>query len=140
LEAQATTDALTGLPNRRAFDQLLARRPGRLPFCILAIDLDDLKQVNDTLGHTAGDNMLVHVSRVLAAELAATPFGGSPAGVSIGIASGGPEDKGQFTHAAADAAMYRAKRNGGSRSVVASQVDEVDETEVDVGPAAAAVT
>jgi diguanylate cyclase (GGDEF)-like protein len=160
LEAQATTNELTGLPNRRAFDQLLARRPGRFHFCILAIDLDGLKQVNDTFGHTAGDNMLVHVSGVLAATLrhgdmfariggdefvgllfnanenegaeaarrmlaalAATQFGGSPAGVSIGIASGGPEDQGQVTYAAADAAMYRAKRNGGSRYVVASLVD-----------------
>ncbi len=55
LEAQATTDELTGLANRRAFDDLLARRPGRLPFCILAIDLDGLKRVNDTFGHAAGD-------------------------------------------------------------------------------------
>jgi diguanylate cyclase (GGDEF)-like protein len=167
LEAQATTDELTGLPNRRAFDQLLVRRPGRLPFCILAIDLDGLKHVNDTLGHGAGDNMLVHVSGILSATLrhgdmfariggdefagllfnasegdgaeaagrmlsalAASPLRGSPAGVSIGIASGGPDDKGQGTYAAADAAMYRAKRSGGSRYVVASEVDDFD-TDVD---------
>jgi diguanylate cyclase (GGDEF)-like protein len=185
LEAQATTDELTGLPNRRAFDQLLARRPGRLPFCILAIDLDGLKHVNDTLGHTAGDEMLVHVSGILAATfrqgdmfariggdefigllfdatesdgaevanrmlaaLAAAPSGASPsgvnpAGVSIGIASGGPEDKGQITYAAADAAMYRAKRTGGGRYVVASQsaVTAMTEIAADPGPQeAAAVT
>jgi diguanylate cyclase (GGDEF)-like protein len=56
-------DALTGLPNRRAFDERLAteiarvnRHGGLLTLCLL--DLDRFKQVNDTRGHAAGDDVL----------------------------------------------------------------------------------
>jgi diguanylate cyclase (GGDEF)-like protein len=65
LEKQATRDELTGLPNRRAFEQFVAHRPGRLSFCVLSLDLDGLKEVNDTHGHGAGDELLVHLSNVL---------------------------------------------------------------------------
>ena len=65
-EEQALTDTLTGLQNRRAMDGML----GRLiaaddPFGLMHIDLDLFKQVNDTLGHAAGDHVLVQVARVL---------------------------------------------------------------------------
>jgi diguanylate cyclase (GGDEF)-like protein len=62
----ATHDELTGLPNRRLYEdrfaQVLARAlraNGR--FAILVIDLNRFKQVNDTLGHHAGDELLKHV-------------------------------------------------------------------------------
>lgn len=63
LETSALTDSLTTLGNRRAFDaalDVLERREQRSgePFGILVIDLDGLKQVNDALGHAAGDVML----------------------------------------------------------------------------------
>jgi diguanylate cyclase (GGDEF)-like protein len=64
-EAQATTDELTGLQNRRGFDRLLVDRPGRSGFAILCIDVDDLKSVNDALGHRAGDELLVMVASTL---------------------------------------------------------------------------
>ena len=64
-EAQAATDELTGLQNRRGFDRLLVDRPGRSGFAILSIDVDDLKSVNDTLGHGAGDELLVTVASTL---------------------------------------------------------------------------
>lgn len=65
-EDEAQTDPLTGLRNRRACDSLLARlcREGR-PFAVLHIDLDRFKQVNDTRGHAAGDEVLVEVARRL---------------------------------------------------------------------------
>jgi diguanylate cyclase (GGDEF)-like protein len=69
LEQQATCDKLTGLPNRRAFDRLMANRPGRTGFSIVAIDLDGLKRVNDTLGHRAGDQMLVQAADVMRGAL-----------------------------------------------------------------------
>jgi diguanylate cyclase (GGDEF)-like protein len=65
-EALARSDSLTGLANRRAFDEalvsLLYRRES---FSVLHIDLDYFKAVNDTHGHAAGDAVLVEVGRIL---------------------------------------------------------------------------
>lgn len=63
LEALSNTNELTGLPNRRAFDQRLrtalglAKRSGR-PLALLMLDLDRFKQYNDLLGHVEGDRAL----------------------------------------------------------------------------------
>jgi len=56
----ASDDPLTGLPNRRSFTTALMRavRKGGSPFCCLLVDLDNFKQVNDWLGHVAGDEVL----------------------------------------------------------------------------------
>jgi diguanylate cyclase (GGDEF)-like protein len=69
LEDLASTDELTGLPNRREFNRITQHRPGRFSFVILAMDLDGLKQVNDTMGHAAGDLLLRHVAAVLQSSL-----------------------------------------------------------------------
>jgi diguanylate cyclase (GGDEF)-like protein len=69
----ATHDALTGLGNRRALEEygaLLAGRSGL--HAVALIDLNHFKQVNDTLGHTAGDLLLVGVARRLAAAVEPT--------------------------------------------------------------------
>lgn len=63
LEALARTDALTGLPNRRAINEDLprelerARREGR-SLCVAILDIDHFKRFNDTYGHPAGDRLL----------------------------------------------------------------------------------
>lgn len=65
-EEEAQTDALTGLSNRRACDSFLARicaEGGR--FSLLHIDLDHFKEVNDTFGHGAGDQVLAAVARII---------------------------------------------------------------------------
>jgi len=68
-EEQALTDTLTGLRNRRALDQDLAKLASNAaPFCLMHIDLDYFKAVNDTLGHAAGDHVLREVAKVLCAE------------------------------------------------------------------------
>jgi diguanylate cyclase (GGDEF)-like protein len=69
LEEQATTDNLTGLPNQRAFGRIITNPPGRMEFSILVIDLDSLKGVNDTLGHRAGDEMLVYAAAAMEGAL-----------------------------------------------------------------------
>jgi diguanylate cyclase (GGDEF)-like protein/PAS domain S-box-containing protein len=63
LEAQARIDSLTGLPNRRQFDERLALAPGRSRqqgsgLALMYIDIDLFKKVNDGHGHAAGDEVL----------------------------------------------------------------------------------
>ncbi|MCC6617460.1 MAG: GGDEF domain-containing protein, partial [Chloroflexi bacterium] len=68
--AEARTDGLTTLANRVAWHEALdneqARRERRpRPVVLLAVDVDDLKHTNDTLGHAAGDELLVAIAEVL---------------------------------------------------------------------------
>jgi diguanylate cyclase len=72
--SEARTDALTGLPNRRAFDRELetrftAWRRGGARFCVLLVDVDGFKQINDRFGHQAGDDVLRQIARLLESEL-----------------------------------------------------------------------
>ncbi len=62
----ASLDPLTGLYNRRAVEaRITARLASRSPFCVVIIDLDDFKQVNDRHGHLAGDELLRQISTEL---------------------------------------------------------------------------
>jgi len=72
LERLSRTDALTGVPNRRAFDERLTvelqrSRRGELPVSLLMVDVDDFKLVNDTYSHAVGDEVLCAVADVLVA-------------------------------------------------------------------------
>jgi len=72
IEYTALHDHLTGLPNRRFLDQTIeaaavtAMESGER-LAVLHIDLDRFKEINDTLGHLAGDRMLIHAAGVLTA-------------------------------------------------------------------------
>jgi diguanylate cyclase (GGDEF)-like protein len=66
ITASAATDALTGLPNRRRFGELLAEHLPRAtpdhPICVAAVDVDLFKRINDTWGHGVGDEALVAIA------------------------------------------------------------------------------
>ncbi|CDM64048.1 GGDEF domain-containing response regulator [Pyrinomonas methylaliphatogenes] len=69
-EEAAFTDHLTGLANRRRFERQLAREVARTrryghPFCLLMIDIDHFKEINDTFGHVTGDAVIRQVARIL---------------------------------------------------------------------------
>ena len=158
LETLARVDSLTGLPNRRQFDERLAlavarsQRPG-LPVALLYLDIDHFKQINDTHGHGVGDQVLqVFAERLVgcvrAGDLAAR-LGGDEfvvlvedallpqaaeiiarkliatmdiditvdgirvrATTSVGIAYCPFRTSGEVLMAAADAALYGAKKAG----------------------------
>ncbi len=79
IEFNALHDSLTGLPNRRYLDEVLALHIDKFEkdgerAGLLHLDLDRFKQINDTLGHAAGDAMLVHAARVLKANLRSGDF------------------------------------------------------------------
>ncbi|HUZ69599.1 MAG TPA: bifunctional diguanylate cyclase/phosphodiesterase [Candidatus Saccharimonadales bacterium] len=65
----ATTDPLTKVGNRRAFEERLGEMSGAT--AVVAIDVDHLKPLNDEFGHEAGDMLLVEVARTLRAQLRA---------------------------------------------------------------------
>lgn len=74
LRTIATRDQLTGLPNRREFDERLSNECARAarsgsPLAVAMLDLDHFKDYNDTHGHLAGDEALKRFARLLLAEL-----------------------------------------------------------------------
>jgi len=79
LEQLATRDALTGLYNRRSFDEKLkecvhnSKRSGR-SFALLVLDADHFKRVNDTHGHNTGDAVLQQLARLLTENTRNTDF------------------------------------------------------------------
>jgi diguanylate cyclase (GGDEF)-like protein/PAS domain S-box-containing protein len=164
LTREATTDALTGLINRRQAMSELAHRLDPVvsaPLAVAFCDLDDFKFINDTYGHLAGDHVLqvvadraqaavgpsdlvariggdeflIVLDRVSDASAAMSvlqdicdrlkqqiDFEGLPlrSTVSVGIILAAPGDDVDQVIAGADQAMYRAKRAGRNRVVLAS--------------------
>jgi diguanylate cyclase (GGDEF)-like protein len=116
LHAQSVTDALTGLPNRRAFDERLAlelagaRRYAR-PLALVMLDLDRFKAVNDRLGHAGGDQVLRAVAGVLDRERRAS---------DLVARHGGEEFAAILPHTGARAAAVWAERV--RRAIAASEV------------------
>lgn len=70
LKVEAMTDGLTKIYNRRAWDELLEKEEGRCrryghPAAVIIIDLNELKAVNDKMGHAAGDELIIRTAKVL---------------------------------------------------------------------------
>jgi diguanylate cyclase (GGDEF)-like protein len=169
--SQAATDGLTGLANRRSFDDELAlewRRADRVgdSLALVLVDLDDFKSINDGRGHQAGDAVLRRVAAILDSggrqvDLAAR-YGGEEFAVlapetnlvgamklaerlrvaleaatielpnggeltvtaSFGVAIKGDLERAEQLIAAADEALYEAKRAGKNRVVAADPQPE----------------
>lgn len=104
---QAATDALTGLPNRRAFDRQFnaefkrARRFAE-PLSVLLIDVDHFKQINDQHGHLVGDDVLRHLATTLRVTL--------PRQFDVLARFGGEEFSVVLPHTDREAALLVAER------------------------------
>ena len=90
LDYLASHDPLTSIPNRRALFEraqeclLRGHRSGK-PFALLVIDLNDFKQINDTLGHSAGDAVLQHFANRLKEGFRETDFVARLGGDEFGV-------------------------------------------------------
>ncbi len=147
---KAETDALTGLLNRRAYEERLdALVPSTGPVSLVFFDLDHFKEINDREGHPAGDVYLRHMADVLSRsiregedrafriggdEFAVLVFSDEAVGsrlghtvlkemgsVSVGVAERLPGEDVAAWIARADAALYAAKHAGRGRVRLASE-------------------
>jgi diguanylate cyclase (GGDEF)-like protein len=142
-ERRIDTDVLTGALSRTAFlerlDRKLSRIPRAAPFCLVVMDFDDFKQLNDTQGHAAGDAALIATvegwrSGIRAGDVVGRTGGDefalildrldardarpiverlrreSPHSWSWGIAQALPGDDGETIFGRADRALYEMKR------------------------------
>jgi len=113
LVAEARADTLTGLLNRRGFEERLAAEVARATrertsLALVSLDLDHFKRVNDEQGHEAGDRALAMVGAVIADHVRGADLAARWGGEEFVVVLPG-----------ADAAMYAAKRTGRDRTVVA---------------------
>ncbi|UTW09666.1 putative bifunctional diguanylate cyclase/phosphodiesterase [Pseudomonas benzenivorans] len=84
----AFSDSLTGLPNRLMFIKTLRReieqaRQHQSRFALLFLDLDNFKHINDTLGHAAGDQLLIKVTEIFQANLRGYDYLSRPVGIEV---------------------------------------------------------
>jgi two-component system cell cycle response regulator len=106
LAALSETDVLTGLPNRRALSRRVTEEFNRSirygsPISLLLVDVDGLKQVNDTHGHPAGDRVIREVADAIGTTLRHSDFGARWGGDEFAILA---------PNATADAARGSAER------------------------------
>ncbi len=91
----ASTDAVTGLPNRRVFEQALERQLAQgarqgTTVLVAFVDLDGFKRINDAHGHDVGDAFLAHIARRLQAVLRAQDLAARHGGDEFALMGPGP--------------------------------------------------
>jgi diguanylate cyclase (GGDEF)-like protein len=110
----ADTDALTALPNRRAFVRELLSAPR--DWQLVLVDIDHFKRVNDTLGHDGGDEVLIKIAQILQAESADHSLVARLGGEEFAIATiGTPDGQHLVDPERILAAIRRADMPGGYR-------------------------
>jgi len=119
LKLEAETDGLTGLPNRRAWDNLIAREEERCrlyghPGGMVCVDLDGLKRLNDTQGHDAGDDLIQRTAEALRAGVDPRHIVARLGGDEFGVALL------ESDRAACEAAAGRMREELARRDVAAS--------------------
>jgi diguanylate cyclase (GGDEF)-like protein len=125
-ERRAATDALTGLPNKRALDdsiKQMAARAGRTasPLSIIFLDLDHFKRINDTQEHDRGDEVLASVGALLRHEVRASDLPGRIGGEEFLILLPDTDRRGAIMIAEKiRAAMHGLQIRGLEQSVTAS--------------------
>ncbi|WP_349363111.1 MAG: EAL domain-containing protein [Roseitalea porphyridii] len=97
MEHNALHDSLTGLPNRRYLDEWLSDRAADEALALFHVDLDRFKQINDTLGHAAGDEVLKHAASVLKANAQPGDFVARIGGDEFVVAVSGEADEAPLT-------------------------------------------
>jgi len=112
LEYLSKTDGLTGLQNRRVFDEFLQKYTEQatkesLPFSLILLDIDHFKKFNDTYGHRIGDQALATVAKIIKQNI---QEGSRPKGVDYcGARYGGEEFAVVMPHASLNEAVKKAK-------------------------------
>jgi len=86
----ATTDGLTGLLNRRAFDQMLLeqienQKKSAGELCLLILDLDHFKRINDSFGHRVGDNVLRYTAKLMQQHIAENHYAARYGGEELAV-------------------------------------------------------
>jgi diguanylate cyclase (GGDEF)-like protein len=110
LAVLSETDALTGLPNRRALRRRLEEefrrsKRYRAPVSLLLVDVDGLKQFNDLQGHAAGDRLIRTVADAIADELRESDFGARWGGDEFAVLA--PNTPATAAHSSAERLLAR---------------------------------
>ena len=121
----ATMDALTGLSNRQGFEMLAhkalaASRRRNMPATLLYIDLDNFKQVNDTAGHPAGDDLLRDFAGLLEHEFRESDIVARIGGDEFAVLLGDADNAEVATRRLLDSIRVRNEALGGSYEISAS--------------------
>ena len=125
LASLSQTDALTGLPNRRALsehirEELHRAARYRTPVSLLLIDVDGLKQVNDVHGHAAGDRVIRTVALAITHTLRESDFGARWGGDEFGIVAPNTTSDGARVSAERLITQVRSQRDEHGRAPTVS--------------------